>query len=88
MKAVDIREAETHLSQLLQEVSEGEEIVIVREGKPIARLLPCIDPGKPRRPGAWRGQVWIADDFDETPEEVIDMFEGLASPTNPDQEHV
>lgn len=88
MKSVDIRKAETHLSQLLQEVSEGEEIVIVREGKPIARLVAYTEPTGPRTPGAWRGQVWMADDFDDTTEEVIDMFEGSASPTNPDQEHV
>lgn len=88
MKSVDIREAETQLSRLLQEVAEGEEVIIARAGKPIARLLAYTESSEPRSPGAWRGQVWMADDFDETPEEVIDLFEGCVSPTNPDQEHV
>lgn len=74
MKSVDIREAETQLSSLLREVSEGEEIVIARAGKPIARLLAYDESNEPRRPGAWRGQVWMADDFDETPKEVINSF--------------
>jgi prevent-host-death family protein len=76
MKSVDIHEAETHLSRLLQEVSVGEEIVIARAGKPIARLVAYAEPSGPRTPGCWRGQVRMADDFDETPQDVINSFYG------------
>ena len=74
MKSVNIHEAKTHLSRLLQQVSDGEEIVIARAGKPIARLVAYAEPTGPRMPGCWRGQVWMADDFDETPEEIINSF--------------
>lgn len=74
MKSVYTQEAETHLSQLLKEVSDGEEIVIAEAGKPIARLVAYAESTEPRSPGCWRGQVWMADDFDETPEEIIDSF--------------
>ena len=76
MKSVDIQEAETNLSQLLKEVSDGEEIVIARAGKPIARLVAYAEPSGPRTPGCWRGQIWMADDFDETPQDVINSFYG------------
>jgi len=76
MKTVNIHEAKTHLSRLLQEAADGEEIIIAKAGKPIARLVPYTDSTEPRKPGCWRGQVWMADDFDETPQEVIDSFYG------------
>ena len=45
-------------------------------GKPIARLIAYVEPTGPRTPGCWRGQVWMADDFDETPEDIINSFYG------------
>lgn len=75
MKQVNIHEAKTHLSRLLQEVEEGEEIVIGRNGRPIARLVPFSRTGR-RQPGAWQGRGWIADDFDELPESILKAFEG------------
>lgn len=73
---VNVYEAKTHLSRLLDRVAAGEEIVIGRAGTPIAKLVPYVAPTEPRRPGVWRGKVWIADDFDELPEEVAAAFRG------------
>lgn len=73
---MNTHEAKTHLSQLLDRVSRGEEIIIGRAGKPIARLVPYVASSEPRRPGAWRGRVGLAEDFDRTPADVVDAFEG------------
>jgi prevent-host-death family protein len=74
MGQVNIHEAKTHFSKLLARVSEGEEIVIARNGKPVARLVP-IPPEPEQRPlGIFKGQIWMAPDFDETSEEIIDLF--------------
>jgi prevent-host-death family protein len=75
-RTVNVHEAKTHLSRLLEAVERGEDVVIARAGKPIARLVPAGTRRQPRTPGAWRGQGWIADDFDETPEELIAAFHG------------
>lgn len=75
---VNVHEAKTHLSRLLEQVERGEEVVIARNGRPIARLVAATERRPPRTPGAWRGQVWMADDFDVTPEDVVDSFYGSA----------
>lgn len=64
MRTVNIHEAKTHLSRLIEEVAAGHEVVIARNGKPVARLVPAAARTNPRRPGEWRGKVRIADDFD------------------------
>lgn len=64
MKTVNIHEAKTHLSRLVEEVAAGGEVIIARNGKPVARLLPVVKRPVPRQPGLWRGQVRIGDDFD------------------------
>lgn len=63
-KQVNIYEAKTNFSRLLREVAAGEEIVIAKDGKPIARLIPERPSGK-RKLGLYEGQMWIADDFDD-----------------------
>ena len=76
MTQVNIHQAKTHLSRLLARVAAGEEIVIAKAGKPIARLVPVELPGQDRVAGGDEGQVWIADDFDvPLPEEVLREFE-------------
>jgi len=73
---VNVHEAKTHLSRLLRRVMEGEEVVIARAGKPIARLSPVTARGK-RVLGMDKGRGFIADDFDAPlPEEILRDFEG------------
>jgi antitoxin (DNA-binding transcriptional repressor) of toxin-antitoxin stability system len=47
----------------------GEEVIIARDNKPVLRLMPLKDPRQPRQPGSARGEIWMAEDFDETPED-------------------
>ena len=65
MKHVNIHEAKTHLSRLVERVEAGEEITLARAGRPVARLVPYRARREPRRPGIWKGQVLIGPDFDE-----------------------
>ncbi len=76
--SVNVYEAKTHLSQLLDRAAAGEEIVIARAGRPVARLVALRDASSQRRaPGAWRGRVRVADDFDdELPAELGAAFRG------------
>jgi prevent-host-death family protein len=76
MAEVNIHEAKTHLSKLLRRVTAGEEIVIARAGKPVARLVPVAEPPRPRELGKDRGKIWIADDFDTLDPEILADFEG------------
>lgn len=73
---VNIHEAKTHLSRLLEQVAAGQEITIAKSGRPIARLVP-IEPQKGRRtPGSAKGEIEISDDFDAPlPDDVLDEFE-------------
>jgi prevent-host-death family protein len=72
---VTIHQAKTHLSKLLRRVAAGEEIVIARGGRPVARLIPVEEPG-PRRLGLDRGTVDLPRDFDAPlPEDVLQHFE-------------
>ena len=72
---VNIHEAKTHLSRLVERVEAGEEVVIARAGRPVARLVPFRARTAPRIPGLWRGRVSLAADFDATPEALISDFE-------------
>jgi prevent-host-death family protein len=61
---VNIHEAKTHLSALLQRVEAGEEIIIARAGEPVAKLVAVTPaPTSPRVPGRWRGRIVIHDSF-------------------------
>jgi len=73
-KTVNIHEAKTHLSKLVQEAAAGEEIVIAKAGDPVAKLVAYERPVKRRKPGAWKGKVWIAPDFDELPPDIAEAF--------------
>ena len=76
MSVVNVHEAKTHLSRLLERVSAGEEIVIAKAGRPVARLVPYEESLEPRTLGGWEGRVWIADDFDELPPDILAAFYG------------
>ncbi|MGH9301492.1 MAG: type II toxin-antitoxin system Phd/YefM family antitoxin [Acidimicrobiales bacterium] len=71
---VNIHEAKTHFSRLVARVAAGEEIVIGRAGVPVAKLVAYRADADPRKPGAWRGRVRIASDFDQLPAEIADAF--------------
>jgi prevent-host-death family protein len=73
---VNIHEAKTHLSRLVERAAAGEEIIIGKAGKPMARLVPYQERREPRRPGRLKGRLWVADDFDDTPEWLIRAFWG------------
>ncbi|HVC05123.1 MAG TPA: type II toxin-antitoxin system Phd/YefM family antitoxin [Candidatus Acidoferrales bacterium] len=72
METVNIHAAKTHLSQLLARVEAGEEVVLARAGQPIARLVPFIASGAPRRFGGWKGRVSVAKNFDAPLPETMD----------------
>lgn len=72
----NVHQAKTHFSRLLQRVLTGEEVVIAKAGKPVAKLVP-VRRSVQRRPDRYRGRIWIADDFDAPlPDELLDAFEG------------
>ena len=73
--SVNIHEAKTHLSRLVERVEAGEEIVIARAGRPVARLVPYAQEAGPRPLGIWRGKVTVAPDFDETDDDLVALFE-------------
>ena len=71
---VNVHEAKTQLSKLLQRVAAGEEIVIARAGRPIARLVPLDAKSHKRTSGRYRGRGYIADDFDAPLRDFEDAF--------------
>ena len=73
---VNVHEAKTHLSRLLERVAAGEEVIIGKAGRPVARLVPYVEETRPRVPGRWRDRVRVAADFDATPADVVAAFEG------------
>ena len=76
MSTVNIHDAKTHLSRLLEDVAKGEDVVIARAGRPIARIVP-FDRGGKRKLGALDGQIRIPEDFDSPlPDEVLDTVQG------------
>lgn len=64
VKPINIHEAKTHLSRLVERVEAGEEITLARAGRPVARLVPYRQRAEPRRPGLWKARVSIGPDFD------------------------
>lgn len=76
-KAINIHEAKTHLSRLIERVEAGEEITLARAGRPVAKLVPYARRLEPRRPGLWKGKVRLAPDWDspEVNAEIAALFE-------------
>ncbi len=73
----NLYEAKSFLSRLVDRAAGGEEIIIAKAGKPLARLVPLRRRVARRKPGGWEGQVSIAEDFDEPlPPEILSTFEG------------
>jgi prevent-host-death family protein len=73
-ETVTVTEAKTQLSSLIERVTEGEEIVIRRGQRPVAKLIGYAPETKRRIPGDLKGQIWMSDDFDEPDEELERLF--------------
>ena len=83
MTTVNVHEAKTNLSKLLVKVEAGEEVVIARNGKPVARLVKCKPKGKPQF-GSWKGKIKIHDSFfDPMTEEELRLWEGSDCDSKP-----
>ena len=74
MRMANISEAKAQLSALIERVMAGEEVIIGKAGKPVARLIKYENNRKARRPGALRGKIKIADDFDVLPDDLAEAF--------------
>lgn len=70
----NIHEAKSNLSKLVERAEAGEEIVIARAGKPVAKLVAYREQRGPRTGGQWRGKVMINPDFDELPDDIAEAF--------------
>jgi len=73
---VNMHEAKSQLSALAEKVHNGERVIIAKAGKPHLELIPFQPKKTKRQPGSFKDKIWIADDFDHTPQETIDAFEG------------
>ena len=76
MHTINMHEAKTRLSSLVEEAIAGEEVIIAKSGMPMVRLVPVQRDTTPRKPGRFKGKISISFDFGQTPAEVIDAFEG------------
>ncbi len=77
MKVINVQQAKTHLSRLIDSVAAGECILLAKHGKPLAKLSPYC-PEKETRPlGGLEGQIRISDDFDEEDPRIKALFEGV-----------
>ena len=76
MQTINIHQAKTQLSKLIEKTQKGEDVIIAKAGKPVAKLIAYKEPLKPRKLGLWKGKVWVADDFDEESEEINELFYG------------
>jgi prevent-host-death family protein len=75
MKTINIHAAKTHLSSLVEEAAAGEEIIIAKAGKPVARLMALEKKDVASTLGMWKGKMWMSDDFDTPlPPEVLRGF--------------
>jgi prevent-host-death family protein len=73
---VNMHQAKSSLSRLVERALAGEEVVIARNGEPLVRLVPVQKKREPRVPGRGKGKIWISPDFEFTDEEITELFEG------------
>ena len=76
MHITNIAEAKASLSKLIEKVLTGEEVIIGKAGKPVAKLVPYDYDRSPRdlSQGIWKDQVWMAEDFDVLPDDIMKAF--------------
>jgi len=75
----NISQAKAQLSALVEEVQKGNEVILAKAGKPVARLVAYRGPSRPRTPGSMAGQIWIAPNFDELPDDMAEEL-GMREP--------
>ena len=76
MTIVNIHQAKTHFSRLVERAAAGEEIVIAKAGRPVAKLVAHSQEQTERAPGGWEGKVVIHEDFDRLPDDLEAAFRG------------
>ena len=74
MHLTNISKAKAQLSALIEKVMAGQEVIIGKAGKPVAKLVRYDRSAEPRKPGALRGKIKISEDFDELPEDIANVF--------------
>jgi len=72
MAQFNVAEAKARFSELVQKAVSGEEIVIAKDNRPLLKLVPLAVPGRERKPGSAKGRVWMAPDFDRTPDDFAE----------------
>lgn len=73
---INIHEAKTHLSRIVEEVAAGSEVIIAKAGKPVARLVPLAETGRSKKLGLLKGRIRVPDDFNRPlPPDVLRQFE-------------
>lgn len=75
-EVVNMHQAKSSLSRLVERALAGEEILIARNGEPLVKLVPVPKERKPRVPGRGKGKIWMSPDFEFTDEELTELFEG------------
>ena len=83
IEMMNVHAAKTNFSKLLARVSQGEEIVIAKGGVPVAKLVPYVNTMPARTLGAFAGKIWMSDDALESPEWLLDAFEGVGGSQAP-----
>jgi len=79
MVVCNISQAKAQLSALIEQVRKGNEVILAKAGKPVARLIPYGGLSRPRTPGSMAGEIWIAPDFDSLPKDMAEAL-GIQEP--------
>ncbi len=75
MRKIDIEDAKTRIGELIEAAAAGEEFIIAKAGKPVARLCPSGEKARPRKPGCLKGKFRMSADFDAPlPDDLLDRF--------------
>jgi prevent-host-death family protein len=75
----NISQAKAELSALIAMVQQGDEVILSKSGKPVAKIVPYGGVAQSRVPGSMRGEIWIAPDFDRLPDDMAEAF-GMVEP--------
>jgi prevent-host-death family protein len=76
MHLINMHQAKTHLSRLVRQACDGQEVIVGRAGEPLVRLVAFKAGAPKRKSGLLKGKIRIADDFEETPTDMINVFYG------------